>query len=122
MLAINHLVRSQERDWPGNPADRFDAMGAKRREVESLTGTAVCLGAPAEFLELLVDAVVGHSRPLAEEVTGMNDPHRRAVLEAFVEAVDTEGAGLHRLDRDQRLTHRGFRTVRAAGRVRGGRG
>lgn len=91
VLAINQLVLSQELDWPGELTERFDKMAQHRREVESLTDTAVSPAAPADFLSLVVRAVVECTDPLDRIASDHDDHHISVILDGFTDAVRSEG-------------------------------
>ncbi|PSP54716.1 hypothetical protein BRC82_09280 [Halobacteriales archaeon QS_1_67_19] len=92
VLAINQLVLSQELGWTGELSDRFEAMASFRRRVEEWTDAAVSPAAPADFLRLIVEAVVDRAERLGRAAAGVENPDRAARVEDFVEAVRSEGA------------------------------
>lgn len=91
VLAINQLVLSQELGWPGDLVDRYEGMTAFRHQVETATETSVSPAAPADFLQLLVDAVVDRTTQLRVSSDQLTDPDDAAVVTDFVDAVTTEG-------------------------------
>ena len=91
VLAINQLVLSQELGWPGELADRFDGMSTFRREVEGLTGEPVSPAAPADFIQLVVGAVVDRATALRIAAGQTTDPALAAPLDDVVESVTDEG-------------------------------
>ncbi|QLG62941.1 hypothetical protein [Halorarum salinum] len=91
VLAINQLVLSQELGWPGDLAERFEGMVNFRHEVETIAGTPVSPAAPADFLQLVVDAVVDRTERLRAETDRAAGPDHADAVGQFVEAVTTEG-------------------------------
>ncbi|MDJ1431219.1 hypothetical protein [Halostagnicola sp. A-GB9-2] len=91
VLAINQLVLSQELGWPGDLADRFEAMASFRRDVEALTGVTVSPAAPADFLQLVVESVVDRAETLESAADRVDDPELATLLEEFADAVTSEG-------------------------------
>lgn len=92
VLAINQLVLSQELGWTGELQDRFDQMVSFRHDVEELTGTPVSPAAPADFLLLIVTAVVDQTETLQPVIDQLDDPVLASRLEDFITAVREEGA------------------------------
>ncbi|MFC7214739.1 hypothetical protein ACFQO4_11710 [Saliphagus sp. GCM10025334] len=90
VLAINQLVLSQELGWTGDLQQRYEAMTDFRRTVEDATETPVSPAAPAEFLRLIVDAVVAAVGDLQSDATDA-DGAVAASLETFAGAVTEEG-------------------------------
>lgn len=91
VLAINQLVLSQELGWPGELKQRFEAMSSFRRAVEDLTDASVSPAAPADFLQLLVSAVVERADELRRTVRASETSELAGSLEEFVAAVNEEG-------------------------------
>lgn len=91
VLAINQLVLSQELGWPGELSERFEAMASFQREVEDITGTPVSPAAPADFLQLIVEAVTTRTETLQSVVDTIDDPAVADSVEEFIVAVTTEG-------------------------------
>lgn len=89
VLAINQLVLSQELGWAGDLEERFDGMVAFRHEVEALTDTPVSPAAPADFLQLVVEAVVERAASL--RAAGVDDPSLAESVDDFADAIATEG-------------------------------
>jgi len=90
VLAINQLVLSQELGWAGNLEERFDDMVAFRREVEALTDTPVSPAAPADFLQLVVEAVVERAASLRTDA--VDDSALDESVDEFADAIAAEGA------------------------------
>lgn len=91
VLAINQLVLSQELGWTGDLQERFEAMTSFRRDVEELTGTPVSPAAPADFLQLVVGAVVDRAETLRPVADRVDDPTLAARLDDLADAIATEG-------------------------------
>jgi len=91
VLAVNQLVLSQELGWAGELEDRFEAMTSFRRTVEERTATPVSPAAPADFLRLVVEAVVDSAEALRPAADRVDDPDLAARVEEFVDAVASEG-------------------------------
>ncbi|QLG26823.1 hypothetical protein HUG10_04385 [Halorarum halophilum] len=91
VLAINQLVLSQELGWTGDLQDRFEQMLAFRRQVEELTASQISPASPADFLQLIVETVVEHGGTFRSETDHVDDPELDALIEDFVEAIESEG-------------------------------
>ncbi|WP_336365058.1 hypothetical protein [Halalkalicoccus salilacus] len=91
VLAINQLVLSQEMGWPDDLQDRFEGMVSFRRQVETVTGSGISPASPADFLQVIVDAVVDRAEAFRSAVDQSEDTQLVALTEELVDAVETEG-------------------------------
>ena len=91
VLAINQLVLSQEMGWPSDLQDRFEGMVSFRRQVEAVTESSISPASPADFLQVIVDAVVDRAAALGSTVDQEADPQLVSLTEDLVEAVESEG-------------------------------
>ncbi|WP_336343783.1 hypothetical protein [Halalkalicoccus ordinarius] len=91
VLAINQLVLSQEMGWPNDLQDRFEGMVSFRRQVETVTGSGISPASPADFLQVIVDAVVDRARAFRSTVDPNEDTRLVSLTENLVDAVESEG-------------------------------
>ena len=91
VLAINQLVLSQEMGLPDDLQDRFEGMVSFRRQVETVTGSGISPASPADFLQVIVDAVVEHVEAFRSAVDRSEDTQLVALTEELVGAVENEG-------------------------------
>ncbi|MFC6768730.1 hypothetical protein [Natrinema soli] len=91
VLAINQLVLSQELGWTPDLRSRFEGMTDFQRDVEEVTNSGVSPASPAAFLNRIVTATVDRARQLPDALANDADPDRRAELERFIAALESDG-------------------------------
>ncbi|PGF16477.1 hypothetical protein CP556_10340 [Natrinema sp. CBA1119] len=91
VLAINQLVLSQELGWTPDLRARFEGMTDFQRDVEEVTNSGVSPASPAAFLNRIVTATVDRARQLPDALANDADPDKRAELERFIAALESDG-------------------------------
>jgi hypothetical protein len=91
VLAINQLVLSQEMGWPSDLQDRFEGMVSFRRQVETVAGRDISPASPADFLQVIVSAVVERAEALRSAADRAGEGGVADLIEDLVGAVEDEG-------------------------------